>query len=110
MEVCKCGHLVDDHRWDGEHCLGCCCCNCEIFESQNPQSFRGHKGTYARIEAAFDQIKDQIDAILAAEEDLVKRSDLSAEIERLFVERLAEFRRGVKTTVDAEALASLHSK
>lgn len=90
MEVCKCGHTTDGHLWDGEFSHGCLHrnCKCKGFESQDPQSFHGHTGTYARIEAHFDEIKDQVDAILAAEDDPVKRLDMSEEISRLFVNRL----------------------
>lgn len=109
MEVCKCGHHTGEHAWDGEYTLGCCCCGCDSFESQEPRSFRGHTGVYARIYAAFDEIKDQYDAILAAEEDPVKRSSLAAEIENLFVNQLGYFR-GVKSVLDAEAAVSLQSK
>jgi hypothetical protein len=109
MELCKCGHPVDDHRWDDEYSLGCCCCVCATFEPQDPQSFRGHTGAYARIEAHFDEIKEQVDAILAAEDDLVKRSSLAAEIGRIIVKHYHEFLH-VQGAVDAAATASLDSE
>jgi hypothetical protein len=101
MEVCKCGHHTGEHAWDGEYTLGCCCCECDSFESQDPKSFRGHTGAYARIEAAFDEIKDQVDAILGAQDDLVKRLDMSEEISRLFVNRLRYYW-GEKFDVDGK--------
>lgn len=109
MEDCKCGHLWSEHHTDGEYGLNCHLCKCEGFESQDPPSFRGHTGAYARIESAFDTIKEQVDAILAAEEDPVKRSSLAAEIGRVFVKRYHEFLH-IQGTVDAAATASLDSR